>query len=116
MVASGEDEQRLPRKLVRIKRVEREGKIVDFTIKLLNGSTSDKLIKTVGEGLDSRKMKLAIVSERVDFTGLDMNAAGPLVELGKVDKRAAAEKLLALKGGTCVYRMLVRIRSGKSGK
>lgn len=117
MVASGEEAQRMRRhKLVRVMRVECEGETVDFSIELLNGSTSDKLIQTVCEGLDPSKMKLTVVSERVDFTGLDMNAAGPLIELGKADKRAAAEKLLSLKDGTCVYRMLVRIRSGKSGK
>ena len=36
------------RRLVRVNRVEREGKIVDFSIELLNGLTSDKLIKKVG--------------------------------------------------------------------
>ena len=102
--------------LVWVSRVEREGEIADFSIQPVNDLTSDKLIKTVDDGLEPGKIQLAVVSERVDFTGLDMRAAWPLVELGKEDKRAAAEKLLSLKGGMCVYRMLVRIRSGKSGK
>ena len=112
MVAYGKKEA----KLVWVSRVERGGETADFSIQLLNDLTSDKLIKTVDDGLEPGKIQLVVVSERVDFTGLDMNAAGPLIELGKADKRAAAEKLLSLKDGTCVYRMLVRIRSGKSGK